>query len=173
MQGLISEGMPGKEAMQAMVERQREQVAVGEAPSADAQIQEMLWELCELYPEADVGEQAEVRERLKVLRYVRGRLYGLVHSAAKRLRESRDRRWLDLGLTAAALEGGRIDFRDLYVALGELWLAAEKVRINPRKPFRAAAETAGEERDSFGRSGRSLIAGFEKSAHLHSIRKRR
>ena len=73
----------------------------------------------------------------------------------------------------AAIEGGSIDFRDLYVALGELWLAAEAARIRPRKRFTKAAEMAGEERDSLNRSGRTLMQAFPHSAHLHSIKQKR
>jgi len=73
----------------------------------------------------------------------------------------------------AAIEGGSIDFRDLYVALGELWLAAEAVRIRPRKRFTKAAEMAGEERDSLNHCGHNLLLAFPHSAHLHSIKQKR
>jgi len=173
MRKQMAEGVPAKDAIPAMIERQRAQIAEGEVPVDHARLDEHLIELAECYAQLPDAERERVRSELSEMRQVRSQIYGTIHSMARRLRETRDDRWLDAGLALAAIEGGRIDFRDLYVALGELWLAAEAARIRPRKRFTKAAEMAGEERDSLNHSGRNLLLAFPRSAHLHSIKQKR
>ena len=173
LQQLLASGASGKAAVQAMMERQREQVAHGEAPVDHSRLDEELVELAEEYARLSADERDRVRAELREMPQIRSQIYGTMHTMAKRLRETRDRRWLDAGLAMAAIEGGRTDFRDLYVALGELWLAAEAVRIRPAKRFAEAAEIAGEERDSLNRCGRNLLLAFPHSAHLQSIKRKR
>ena len=173
MRKQMADGVAGKDAVSAMIDRQKQQLAEGDTPVDRARLDEELVELAEIYVRLPDSERARVRAELREMRQVRSQIYGTMHSMARRLRDTRDPSWLDAGLAMAAIEGGYTDFRDLYVALGELWLAAEAVRIRPRKRFTKAAEMAGEERDSLNRSGRTLMQAFPHSAHLHSIRRKR
>jgi len=173
MRQQMANGMPAKDAIPAMIDRQRRQIADGDTPVDYARLNEELVELAEIYIRLPADEQQRVRAELREMRQVRAQIYGTMHSMVRRLRETRERHWLDVGLALAAIEGGYLDFRDLYVALGELWLAAEAVRIRPQRHFTAAAKMAGEDRDSLGRSGQSLLLAFPHSGHLRSIRQRR
>jgi hypothetical protein len=60
------------------------------------------------------------------------------------VRESSPRRLAD-GLVAIAIEGFRFDARDAIVRLALIYHSAEKLRVNPRELFDAAASMAGDE----------------------------
>lgn len=173
MRQQMADGVPAKDAIPAMIDRQKWQIADGDTPVDYARLDEELIELAEIFARLDIAGQARVRAELAEMPHVRTQIYGTMHSMAGRLRETRDRHWLEVGLALAAIEGGYLDFRDLYVALGELWLAAEDAGIRPQRHFTAAAKMAGEERDSSGRSGQSLLPAFPHSGHLRSIKQRR
>jgi len=173
LQELIRTGTPAGEALQALIERQRATAAEGRGPVDYADLHARIAELCRAFRDTDDAGRMALRAQLGGRRNVLAQFYGFIHHAAARLRESGDLRWLDLALAAAALEGGQIDWRDLYVALGELWLAADHVHVNPRSRFTAAAAMADDTLDSTGHSPRGLITAFPHSAHLHSIRRKR
>lgn len=173
MRRQIAEGIPANDAIPAMIDRQKRQIAEGDTPVDYARLDGELVELAKIYTQLSDAERAFVRAELREMRQVRSQIYGTMHSMARRLRDTRDRTWLDVGLALAAIEGGYLDFRDLYVALGELWLAAEDVGISPGRPFGAAARMAGDERDGLNHSGRNLLLAFPHSGHLHSIKRRR
>lgn len=65
-------------------------------------------------------------------------LLGFVYIACDQLRASRDVEWLRLGLTAAGLQGARLDYRDFLLAIAELYLAAEEAGLDAAAEFRQA-----------------------------------
>jgi hypothetical protein len=56
--------------------------------------------------------------------------------AVRHLRSSRDALWLWRGLAVAALAQGGTDFRDLHLALQDLWDAAESAGLDASLAFR-------------------------------------
>jgi len=173
MQEQIRAGTPAGDAVQAMIARHKQQVEEDRAPVDYDELHARIVELCDAFRDLDNAGRAALRERAAQWRNLRNQFYGFIHYAAARLRATRDGRWIDLALAAAAIDGGLSDWRDLYVALGELWLAAESVHINPRSRFEAAAAMADDTLDATRHSPRGLVAGFPHSAHLHSIKYRR
>ena len=56
--------------------------------------------------------------------------------AADQLRATGDAVWLRRGIALAALGQGGTDYRDLHVALADLWDAAEAAGLDPAPAFR-------------------------------------
>jgi len=121
--------------------------------------------LCDAYLQATADEREAMRQKIGESRRVRNALLGHVHRAARRIESPEDARWLRVGLAAASIEDNRTDFRDTYVALGALYLAAAKADIDPVPHFRAVGDlssrTAGD-----GQSMRAFIRGFNRSAYF-------
>jgi hypothetical protein len=67
-------------------------------------------------------------------------LLGYIYTSASRLQSSADGEWLRKGLAAASIENCSVDYRDVLLALAELYVAAEKVGIDPKPHFGAVAE---------------------------------
>lgn len=172
LQESIRGGTPPREAVEAILEDTRAAAAEGRGPVDRAELQARIIGLCRAFRDTDDAGRMALYRRLAARPNLRAQFYGFIHDAAAQVRATHDPTWIDLALAAAALEGGRLDWRDLYVALGELWLAAESARINPRRRFAAAAAMADDTVEG-GRSARGLLMGFEHSAHLHSIKRRR
>jgi len=133
-------------------------------------LNELLDELADMYMAGDFRQRVDIMGMVGARRGVRNHMHGYMHRCAKQLRETRDDTWLLRGLTAAAIEDATIDWRDTLVALGELYLAAEHVRLRPMNYFRQVAEMASPEQKSGHQSTRNMLLTFDKTAHLRSIK---
>lgn len=54
---------------------------------------------------------------------------------AKYLRETKEEKWLKIGICAAVLSEERQDYRDVLMHLAELYVTAEEVNIDPEAVF--------------------------------------
>jgi hypothetical protein len=170
---LESAGMDRLEAAEAMHRRQVDAFRDRTAPLDLDELHQALDELCSLYLKADADQRARIRGSFGD----KGRIGNYLHSyvggrAAFRLRSTEDAEWLDLGLAAASIADQRVDYRDLLVALGKLWLAAEDVGLAPARRFSAVARISSDEPVYGNRSTRGLLRGFRNSAYLKSIKGR-
>jgi hypothetical protein len=93
-----------------------------------------------IYLEASVEERAQIRDLLGDKPNLLDAAQGYVERAAQLLEQSRDARWLRLGLAAASIEDRRADYRDTLAALSDLYVAAKRAGITPRPYFQAVAE---------------------------------
>jgi len=172
-QRLEQEGMDKLEAVEVVHRRQMDALRSGTGPVTFEELHALLDELFEAYLEADEGQRLLIRGFFEDKDRLRKYLHSYVGGrAAPLLRSTGETRWLRLGLAAASIADQRVDYRDLLICLGELWLAAEEAGIAPARYFSAVARISGEEPVYGNRSTRELLRGFRTSAHLKSIKQR-
>jgi hypothetical protein len=94
-------------------------------------------------------------------------LLGYVYTSASRLQSSADGEWLRKGLAAASIENCSVDYRDVLLALAELYAAAEKVGIDPKPHFAAVAELSSSDAPQGGMTPlRKMLADLHSYAVL-------
>lgn len=172
-QELEDRGVDWGDALEAIHERSMERMRRGDSPVTFDELHELLDELCGIYLEVDAARRAAIRaffdEKQRVLKYlhsyVGGRTAPLVASTG-------GVKWLRLGLAAGSIADRRVDYRDLLICLGELWLAAEAAGIAPARHFSAVARISNPEPRPGEQSTRDLLRGFQRSGHLRSIKRR-
>ncbi len=80
-------------------------------------------------------------DRLWILETLKGKtglssaFLGYMYTAADKLRETKDIRWLEVGLGASILQDGYPDWRDYILALANLYVTAEEAGLDPRPAF--------------------------------------
>jgi hypothetical protein len=144
---------------------------IGEAPRNEAF--DFLEELARAYLEASPQDRLAIRnaagENSKLLHLMReyiARAATFIHSPA-------DVAWLRSGLAVASIEDLRVDFRDDYLVLGNLYLAAAHGAIDPLPYFAQAAEISSREKSIGQTSTHDFLARFHLSAFFaESVRPR-
>jgi len=132
----------------------------------------LLDELCGLYLEADRRGRIAIRGLFDGKQSLLNHLHSYIARASRLLGSSRDRKWLRLGLAAASIGDMRVDWRDLLICLGDLYLTAKRVHVRPGRDFQAVARLSNPVGRDDERSMRDLLAGFHKSAYLRSIKRK-
>lgn len=135
------------------------------APPMMQRASDGLDQMCAAYLEAPPADRETIRQAFAENRTLLNALIGHIYRAASRIQDVEDSQWLLVGLAAASIEDQRTDFRDVLVALGELYMAAARAGIDNRSHFKTvAALSTGKAKG--GRNTRSLIGGFRQSAHF-------
>ena len=172
-QELEDRGMGWWDALEAIHERSMERMRRGNSPVTLDELHELLDELCGIYLEVDAARRAAIRaffdEKQRVLKYLHSYVGG---RAAPLVASTGDVKWLRLGLAAGSIADRRVDYRDLLICLGELWLAAEEAGIAPARHFSAVARISNPEPRPGEQSTRDLLRGFRRSAHLRSVKRK-
>lgn len=172
-QRLEQSGVGWWESLQAIHRRQMDALRGGTAPFDFRGLNELLDELCGLYLEADEDQRRVVRDLFPGKDRIRKYLHSYVGGrAAPHLADTGDVKWLRLGLAAASIVDQRVDYRDLLICLGALWLAAEEAGIAPARHFSAVAKLSNDEPVYGNSSTRDLLRRFRSSGHLRSIKQR-
>jgi hypothetical protein len=170
---LEQSGMDWWETLEAIHRRQMDALRGGTAPFEFRELNELLDELCDLYLSADEDQRRVIRGFFPGQDRIRKYLHSYVGGrAAPHLADAGDVKWLRLGLAAASIVDQRVDYRDLLICLGALWLAAEEAGIAPARHFSAAARLSNDEPVFGNSSTRDLLRGFRTSGHLRSIKER-
>ena len=164
-------GLDRLESAHVIHRRQVDAFRSGTAPLDLHELQEALDELCALYLRVDQDQRLLIRgyfeDKSRVRKYLHSYIGGRV---ASRLRSTGETRWLDLGLAAASICDQRVDYRDLLIALGKLWLAAEDAGFAPARHFSTVGRISSDEPVYGNRSTKELLRGFRTSAYLKSIK---
>ena len=92
-------------------------------------------QLCQTYLDIVPKQQAIVRDAVRRKAGVMNNLLGYIYDCADRLRKTGNKKWLDIGLAAGSLRGTGPDFRDFYLALAELYVAAKDAGLKPSMAF--------------------------------------
>lgn len=164
-------GMDRLEAAQVMHRRQVDAFRAGSTPVDLDQLHQVVDELCGLYLHAGEEQRQLIRSLMDGKERVRKYLHSYIGGrAASLVRSTGEPGWLDLGLAGASIANQKVDYRDLLIALGELWLAAEQVGLEPAGHFSAVAEMSSTEPVYGNRSTRELLRGFSTSGYLRSIK---
>jgi hypothetical protein len=136
-------------------------------------IYELLDELCPAYLEASAERRAAVRVAVSDKGGVLSALLGYAYRAAKRIQSPADREWLRRGLAAISIENCARDYRDVLLALAELYVAAEEAGIRPRSEFTAVSRLSSRELPRGGDTPmQGMLANFSRYAVLRERRKR-
>jgi hypothetical protein len=94
-------------------------------------------DLCRTYLVAPYLQRVQIADAVRGKPGVLNNLLGYVYEAAQHVRETRGNDWLQIGLAAAAMRGDGPDYRDFFLALAELYVAAEEAGLDPRAEFAA------------------------------------
>jgi hypothetical protein len=170
---LEREGLDMWEALDVIHRQQMEGLRSGTGPVSFREIHPPLDELFDLYLRADEDQRLLIRgffeDKDRLLKYLHSYVGG---RAAPHLRSTGDVQWLRRGLAAASIADQRVDWRDLLICLGALWMAAEEAGIAPARYFSSVARISSDEPRYGNRSTRELLRGFRTSGHLRSIKRR-
>jgi hypothetical protein len=138
-----------------------------------AEMSEMLETLCPAYLEATAWERSEIRAAAGGKAGVLSALLGHAYRAAEEIESASDGERLRMGLAALSIENCAKDYRDVLLALAELYLAAERAGIDPKPEFRAVAKLSSKEKPVGGTTSVSRMLGsFSKSAVLRERRRK-
>jgi hypothetical protein len=100
-------------------------------------------------------------------------LLGYAYRAAKRIRSPEDREWLRWGLAAISIENCSKDWRDVLLALTELYVVAEEAGMRPKCDFAAVAKLSSDEQPRWSdASVREMMEHMSRYAVLKERRKR-
>jgi hypothetical protein len=101
-----------------------------------------LTQLADLYRRSDPVRRKDMRDYFEGQWDRLDEMWIYVRRVAKLIRSKKDTGWLRRGLAIAALEGGRVDYRDTIVSLVILRYGAERVGIDARPFFDEAITIA-------------------------------
>ena len=100
-------------------------------------------------------------------------MLGYANRAAKRIQSPEDEEWLLRGLAAISIENCARDYRDVLLALAELYVMAEEAGIKPGSDFRAVSKLSSEEKPRGGdTSVKKMLANLPRYGALRERRKR-
>jgi hypothetical protein len=100
-------------------------------------------EFAELYIDADAPQRKQISDYFAAHSLIND-LYLYVRRIGKLIQSEQDSRWLQIGIAAAMIDGGRGDYRDLIVSLVLLRFAAEIQGIDPLPFFDDSIQNADE-----------------------------
>ena len=136
-------------------------------------IYELLDELCPAYLEASAEGRAAVRVAVNDKSGVLSALLGYAYRAAKRIQSPLDKEWLRRGLAAISIENCAKDYRDVLLALAELYVRAEEAGIRPRSDFTAVSRLSSRELPRGGdKPMQGMLANFSRYGALRERRRR-
>jgi hypothetical protein len=134
------------------------------------EIYEFLDQLCPAYLEATDEQRAAIRATASDKNSVMSAMLGYIYHAAKQIQSPADREWLRWGLAAASIENCHWDYRDVLLALAELYVAAERAGLDPRPDFKAVSRLSGRETP---RGGTTSVRGMLANFHRYAVLKER
>ena len=117
---------------------------------------------CELYLRGDEVLRRQIRDSFEEWTAVRGRMLAKAWSFA----DTCDDRWMRLGLAAVSIDDNGTDFRDSYVALGDLYICAVRCGMDPRPYLEEVAEISSGVPTIERISTRDFLLRFEGSAYF-------
>src|ERR1700722_14981577 len=110
------------------------------------ELHEMIDDLCVLYLSVSDEQRTLIRNlTADAPRAIGNQLLSHIGWAAERVWLSKDAEWVRKGLAAASIEDNRSDFRDTFVGLGGLYVAASSSGIDCLPYFQEAAELSSTE----------------------------
>ena len=121
---------------------------------------------CRLYLQGEEALRREIRHSFNEWTSVRGRMLAKAWSFADKLADTCDDRWLRLGLAAVSIDDNGTDFRDTYVALGDLYVCAVRCGMDPRPYFEEVAEISSGVSNIEQTPMRDFLLRFEGSAYF-------
>ena len=132
-----------------------------------AEMYALLDLLCPRYLAAPAAERAAIRGAVGGRVGMLSALLGYIHRAARQIHSPADEHWLIHGLAAASIENCHRDFRDVLLALAELYVAAEAGGMDPKPAFARVAALSDSDKPAGGPTPvREMLAHFHDYAVL-------
>jgi hypothetical protein len=132
------------------------------------EIHGQLNDLCDYYLFASDAERLKVRELADgneaLLRHLREH----IGWSLSRITSPSDAREVRRGLAAASIEQNQSDFRDTYIAFGELYLKAVAVGIDPDSEFEYVSSISSSVARNRSGNMRDFLGKFKQSAFFAS-----
>lgn len=144
-------------------------------PSPLADVYALFDDVCATYLDADEHERAAIRAAIASHEAFAPRTTWYIGRNRELLAGSGEERWLEWGVAAPSVTNCRPDYRDVFVALGDLYVTAHGVGFDAGPVFRrvAALSDTSVTVDFSGSTVRDFFAGFERSAFFaESVRPR-
>jgi hypothetical protein len=138
-------------------------------------LHDLLDQVCDHYLECSPEEREALRLHLGMRRDVLQEMLNHIGWAAAHVASAQDHVWVLRGLAAASLQDHRLDFRDIYVALGDLYLTAARTGIDASLCFQDVAAMSNPQPGRMAHLGamRDFLGKFEESAFFaESVRAR-
>jgi hypothetical protein len=123
-------------------------------------------DLCEFYLQATPEQQAQLRNFMKRNQDAMEVLPRYRWKAIEQVQSTGSPTWLDLALVSVALEDPPIDYRDTLRDLGELYLSATRIGIEPRAHFEKVAFMSDPKPPEGTIRPRDLLQRFEETAYF-------
>ena len=133
-------------------------------PTGD--VAQLVQDVCDAYLIATPAECAIVRVALSQSPSVLNHLMGYAYHAGQTLEATGQREWLRRGLAAISIENCRYDYRDVLLALADLYLAAEAAGLDPQSDFVAVATLSAQE---FSRGGMTPVSKMLAEFHTYNV----
>jgi len=171
-QELVKGEMDWWKAMEVVHQQRLRDMEEGSVPVDLCALDQLLGAMCALYLQVDADRRQAIRDLFEGRSVLLNRLHHYMGLAARRLQETQDKGWLRMGLAAASICDRRVDWRDLMVRLGDLYLTASALGMRPGYQFRAVSRISNPSRRYKEASTRDLLAGFRKTAYLRRLRRR-
>jgi hypothetical protein len=127
-----------------------------------------LEQLVEFYLSASEVDRDSLRGFLGSFPDIIRALHRYMSWCQERLSGPNDRVYLRRALAACSLGDNRVSFKEMYVALGNLYLASIKVGLNPSMDFVRIANISSPLDRGIGVSMRDFLNDFEESAFFNS-----
>jgi len=166
---LLEGDMDWWKASEVVHQRRVRTVQEGKSPVDFNDLKSLLTEICSVYLRA----REEAREAIRAMFDDKPSLLAYLHSyiahTTQRLAETKDQDWLRLGLAAASICDRRVDWRDLMICLGDLYMTAKETGLRPGYQFSAVARISNPSRKYKESSTRELLVNFRKSAYLRTL----
>lgn len=125
--------------------------------------------LCRAYLEASPEQRAEIRELAHRHKHVLHTALGHVGWAGQQIHAAEAVEWLRSGLAAACINDNRIDYRDMLLQLGSLYMAAAHAGIDPKPYFTEIAALANPvPHEASPSSMQHFLADFDRSAFFEA-----
>jgi hypothetical protein len=123
-------------------------------------------EICDLYARSDAPRCAIIRGVVQQ-REAHRLLGDYLAYAVRILRQGGRPEWLERGIAAASIDDQRRDYRDWLMSLGDLYLTARAVHLDPSPVLKRIAERSNPERHAAApMPTREALATFEGSAYF-------
>lgn len=131
-----------------------------------------LEEILRTYLNASPKQMRRIENLFLNRRSINGFLIAYPGYVNKFIVSSNDAHWVRLGAAAAVIEGGRTDFRDLWLSLGALYIQSIKHEIDPVNIFLEVEALTLRVDTGFFNSmnfGKGILSDFLNSEYLASI----
>jgi hypothetical protein len=142
-----------------------------EFPKLRSDLNSFLKRIFTVYLELGKEQRASLAGVFEKRQYVLGYLLTFPEIAAENIHSESDELWVKIGAVSAMIEGGRIDFRDLWVSLGTLYCTAKNHGMDSARIFLEVEELGSPDLDFYESSnfGRGILSDFLKSEYLASM----